>query len=106
MSNYYPYLVVLIAALVTILLRFLPFMIIRGGQTPGIIVYLGKVLPSAIMGMLVIYCLRNTEITGKGHGFIELISCLSVVLLHKWKRNTLLSIIVGTAVYMILIRIF
>lgn len=105
MSNYYPYLVVLIAALVTILLRFLPFMIFRGRQTPGIIMYLGKVLPSAIMGMLVIYCLRNTEITGRGHGIAELVACVSVVLLHKWKRNTLLSIIAGTVVYMILVRI-
>lgn len=106
MSEYYPYLVVLIAAVVTVILRFLPFVIFHGRQTPQIIMYLGRVLPAAIMGMLVVYCLRNTEIVDSPHGLPELISCVVVVLLHKWKRNTLLSIIAGTAVYMILIRLF
>ena len=106
MSEYYPYLVVAIAAAVTILLRFLPFMVFHGKETPSVIMYLGKVLPAAIMGMLVVYCLRNTEFTKSPHGIPELVSCAAVILLHKWKRNTLLSIIAGTAVYMVLIRVF
>lgn len=105
MSGYYPYLVVIIAAVVTIIIRFLPFVIFHGRQTPAIITYLGQVLPASIMGMLVVYCLRKTEIITGKHGIPELISCAAVILLHKWKRNTLLSIIVGTVVYMLLIRL-
>lgn len=105
MNDLYPYLVVLIAAVVTIVIRFLPFIVFHGRQTPPVIMYLGRVLPAAIMGMLVVYCLRNTEIAGETHGLPESISCIIVILLHKWKRNTLLSIIVGTAAYMILIRL-
>ena len=105
MNELYPYLVVLIAALVTIAIRFLPFAFFHGRQTPSIIMYFGKVLPAAIMGMLVVYCLRNTEIAEGSHGLPESISCIIVILLHKWKRNTLFSIIAGTVAYMILIRL-
>lgn len=105
MSNYYPLLVVIIASVVTILLRFLPFIIFHGRKTPEIISYFGTVLPYAIMGMLVVYCLRNTKISETPHGIPELISCAVVILLHKWRRSTLLSIIAGTVCYMILSRI-
>lgn len=105
MNAYYPYLVVIIAAAVTIILRFLPFVIFHGRKTPNTVLYLGRVLPASIMGMLVVYCLRNTNITGGSHGLKELVSCAVVIALHKWRRNTLLSIIAGTAVYMLLVNL-
>ncbi len=99
-------LIVAVVAAVTIVLRFLPFFIFGGKrQTPEIILYLGKVLPYAIMGMLVIYCLRSITTGGIGAGMAQLIACAVVVLLHLWKRNTLVSIIGGTAVYMILVQL-
>ena len=90
-------------ALVTILLRFLPFLIFRD-QTPAYISYLGKVLPSAIVGMLVIYCLKDVSLTAFPHGLPELAAGAAVVGLYIWKRNSLLSILTGTAIYMILIQ--
>ena len=94
-----------VIALVTIALRFLPFLIFSGKrQTPAYISYLGKVLPFAIMGMLVVYCLRNISFTAFPFGIPELLGCASVVLLHLWKRNTLLSIAGGTVFYMILVQ--
>ena len=104
MSAAYPYLVVAIVALTTILVRFLPFLIFRGRKTPASVSYLGAVLPAAIMGMLVVYCLRNTEILTGQHGIPELISSLIVIFLYKWRRNTLLGILSGTAAYKLLIR--
>lgn len=92
-------------ALVTILLRFLPFIVFRK-KTPPAVLYLGEVLPYAIMGMLVVYCLRNISFTGASHGIPEILSVSVVVILHKWKHNTLLSILAGTLTYMALIRCF
>lgn len=104
MSNsIYSLLLVAVVAGVTILIRFLPFLVFRKG-TPQIILYLGNVLPYAIMGMLVVYCLKNISIIEKPHGLPELISVVLVVLLHKWKHNTLISIAAGTVCYMLLIQ--
>ena len=86
------------------LLRFLPFLVFRN-KTPAYVVYLGKVLPSAIIGMLVIYCLRETNVTASPFGFPELIATAIVVLLQIWKRKTILSIIAGTAAYMLLLQV-
>ena len=97
-------LIIAVAGAVTLLLRFLPFLIFGGKrETPPYIVYLGKVLPYAIMGMLVIYCLRGISFTAAAN-FLELIACAVVVLAHVWKRNTLLSIISGTVCYMLLVQ--
>lgn len=96
---------VVVMALVTMLLRFLPFLIFRKGQTPDYITYLGNVLPQAIIGMLVIYCLKDTVITRAPFGLPELIASLSVVFLQVWRRNSLISILSGTAVYMILTHV-
>lgn len=93
-----------VMAVVTILLRFLPFLIFRK-QTPPYITYLGKVLPSAIIGMLVIYCLKDVRLTNHPYGLPELIAAACVVGLQVWKRNSLLSILAGTVAYMILIQI-
>lgn len=90
--------VIAVAALVTIVLRFAPFLIFRG-QTPPVISWLGRVLPFAIMGMLVVYCLKEPA---SAFAWKELLGCAVVALLHIWKRSTLLSIAGGTAVYMLL----
>ena len=95
-----------VIAAVTILLRFIPFLVFGGKRkTPEIITYLGKVLPCAIMGMLVVFCLKGVSPTVYPYGLPELIACVLVVALHVWKRNTLLSIVGGTACYMILIQL-
>lgn len=92
-----------VCALVTAVLRFIPFLVFGGNRkTPEFITYLGKVLPFAIMGMLVIFCLKNVTLTAYPHGIPELIGVFTVAGLHIWKRNTLLSIVVGTVVYILL----
>ena len=93
-----------VMAAVTIFLRGLPFAVFRE-HTPEYITYLGKVLPSAIIGMLVIFCLKEVSIKTAPYGIPELIAAAGVVLLQIWKRNSLISILTGTAIYMILIRI-
>ena len=96
---------VAVIALVTAVLRFLPFWIFRENQkTPPLVSYLGQVLPFAIMGMLVVYCLKDISLTGFPFGIPELIGCALVALLHIWKRNTLLSIAAGTICYMLLVQ--
>ncbi len=95
--------VVLISGAITILLRFLPF-IAFGKRRPEFIMYLGRVLPYSVMAMLVIYCLKGVNIFSDSHGIPEALSCLVVIILHVWKRNTLLSIIAGTALYMFLVQ--
>ncbi len=97
--------VILIAvmALTTTALRFLPFLVFTK-RTPSFVVYLGKVLPAALIGMLVIYCLKDVQIAAAPHGLPELIAGVSVVLLQVWKRNSLLSILAGTVLYMVLIQ--
>jgi len=104
-NTVYAFLVIIVIALITALLRFLPFFVFSGTRTvPKVIHYLGNVLPYAIMGMLVVYCLKEVSFRTFGGWLPELISVVAVVLLHVWKRNTLLSIIGGTACYMLLIR--
>lgn len=98
-------LIVAVTAIVTIALRFLPFLIFgENRKTPEIVTYLGKVLPFAIMGMLVVYCLKNVSFISAPFGLPELISCAVVAGLHVWKRNTLLSIGGGTICYMLLVQ--
>lgn len=97
--------VIIVAGLVTAATRFLPFLVFGNGKkTPDIIVYLGKVLPYAIMGMLVVYCMKNVSFIRAPFGLPELIACAAVAVLHIWRRNTLLSIAVGTIGYMLLVQ--
>ena len=99
-------LLVAVAALVTAATRFLPFLIFRKKEsTPPIITYLGQVLPCAIMGMLVVYCLKDVQFLSAPFGAPELIGCAIVAVLHIWKRNSLLSIGVGTVCYMLLVQL-
>ena len=93
-----------IMAIVTMLLRFLPFIIFTK-NTPEYISYLGKVLPAALIGMLVIYCLKDVSVVDAPHGLPELIAALAVVGLQVWKRNSLLSILAGTVVHMLLVQL-
>ena len=105
MNELHSVLIVVVAAAVTIALRFLPFLIFgEGRKTPALILYLGRVLPYAIMGMLVVYCLKGVELTAAPFGIPELIGCAVVAGLHIWKRNTLLSIGAGTVCYMVLVQ--
>ncbi|MBQ8648965.1 MAG: AzlD domain-containing protein [Clostridia bacterium] len=106
MPDIHSVLLVGVIALVTVGLRFLPFAVFSGkNKTPRFIIYLGTVLPFAVMGMLVIYCLRNISFLSLPFGLPELISVLAVVLLHLWKKNTLISIISGTACYILLVQL-
>lgn len=96
---------ILMVILGTMLTRFLPFLLFPAGKpTPKSIQYLGKVLPAAVFGLLVIYSLRDVSVLTGTHGLPELIAILVVVLLHLWKRQMLLSIAGGTVCYMLLVQ--
>lgn len=100
-----PALTIAVISLVTIGLRFLPFLIFgENRKTPPVIAHLGQVLPYAIMGMLVVYCLKDVRLTAALFGIPQAIGCAVVALLHIWKRNTLLSIGGGTLCYMLLVQ--
>ena len=102
----HPALTIAVIALVTIGLRFLPFLIFgENRKTPPAIAHLGQVLPGAIMGMLVVYCLKDVRLTAAPFGIPQAIGCAVVALLHIWKRNTLLSIGGGTLCSMLLVQL-
>lgn len=92
----------------TMITRFLPFLLFPAGKlVPKYVQYLGKALPSAVFGLLVIYCLKNVNLMQGSHGIPELLSLAAVAALHLWKRQMLLSIAGGTVFYMALVqRIF
>ena len=97
---------IIVCALVTMLTRFLPFIIFNEHRkTPKIVLYLGKVLPCAIMGMLVVYCLKDVAFLSAPYGIPEFIGIAFVALIHIWKRNSLLSIGLGTVFYMVLVQL-
>lgn len=99
--------IIIIAMVVlgTMITRFLPFIIFPADKpTPKYIQYLGKVLPSAVFGLLIIYCLKNVSIFTGSRGIPEAISIVFVVLLHLWKRQMLISIAGGTILYMLLVQ--
>ena len=99
-------LLIVVAVLVTAATRFLPFLIFgEKRKTPPVIEYLGTVLPCAIMGMLVVYCLKDISFVKNPFGLPELIACVVVAVLHVWKRNSLLSIGGGTVCYMLLVQL-
>ena len=91
-------------ALTTMALRFLPFIVFRN-HTPAYVSYLGKVLPPAVIGMLVVYCLKDMSVLAWPFGLPELIAAACVVGCQAWKRNSLLSIMSGTVIYMLLIQL-
>lgn len=98
--------VLTIAAVVlgTMTTRFLPFLVFpEGKQPPPFVRYLGTVLPAAVMGLLVIFCLKDAVFTS-WHGLPEILAILAVVLLHRWKKNIFLSIAGGTILYMVMVQ--
>ena len=102
----YEFWMLVIIMLVTMATRFLPFLLFGGKRkTPAIITYLGKVLPCAIMGMLVVYCLKDVRPLMYPYGIPELLGIALVAILHIWKRNSLLSIGAGTVFYMLLVQL-
>lgn len=105
MTDLHTWYAVAVIALVTAAIRFLPFVIFNGNRkTPKIIERLGKVLPFAIMGMLVVYCMKDIDFTNYTSFLPMLIACLVVGVLYVWKRNTLISIVSGTVCYMVLVQ--
>lgn len=97
--------IITIAAVIlgTMCTRFLPFIIFRDDNTPEFIKYLGTVLPFAVIGLLVVYCLKDA-FSGEMHGIPEMISVLFICVLHAWRRNSFLSIGLGTVLYMMLVQ--
>lgn len=90
----------------TLMTRFLPFLLFPAGKpVPKYVRYLGKVLPSAVFGLLVVYCLKGVSVLTGNHGIPELISIVFVVVLHLWKRQMLISIAGGTFCYMPLVQL-
>ena len=106
MTDTHIWLTVTVIALVTAATRFLPFLIFRGERkTPRLIRKLGRMLPCAVMGMLVVYCLKDVRFAAAS-GFVpSLAACLTVGVSYIWKRNTLISIIAGTVCYMLLVQL-
>lgn len=100
--------IMIIAALVlgTVITRFLPFLLFPAGKkTPKYVEYLGKTLPYATIGLLVVYCLKGISFTEAPHGLPEGIAVLAIALLHRWRGNSLLSIGLGTVIYMVLVQL-
>ena len=95
---------IVIISLITIALRALPFILLKGRKTPAWIEYMGRVLPFAVIGMLVVYCLKGISFTTPAGFAPALIATAVVVLSYVWKQNTLLSIISGTVIYMLLVQ--
>lgn len=97
--------VIAVMALVTFLTRAAPFLLFgRGHQPPKLVLYLGRVLPPAVIAMLIVYCLRTADLAAAANWLPQLLACLAVVGLHLWKRNNLLSIFGGTVLYMVLVQ--
>lgn len=98
--------IIAVAAAATLFIRAIPFVIFGGKrEVPETVTYLGKVLPPAIMVILVIYCIKSINLFSGNHGIPELLSIAVVAGLHIWKKNTLLSIACGTILYMILVQV-
>lgn len=100
----YELLLIAVIALITVLTRALPFLVFKDKNSP-MIEYLGDVLPYAIMAMLVVYCLKGVDFLTGYHGICEIIGVSSVILLHLFKKNTLLSIFGGTIIYMLCVQV-
>ena len=105
MNTMHSILLIAVMSAVVIFLRAVPFIVFRGSKTPAFIEYIGKYLPYAIMGMLLVYCFRETAIISWPHGLPELIAILITVGLQVWRKQALLSIVVGTVSYMLLVQI-
>ncbi len=97
------YLLIMIMALTTIAIRFAPF-VLFSKKTPSFVLYLGKVLPPCTMAMLVVFCLKDTDVSSLYSFIPELIACIYAALMQKWRHNSALSIVSATLLYMLLIQ--
>ena len=100
-------LTIAVCAAATMLTRFLPFLVFgsRGGKVPEVVEYLGHVLPAAIFGMLIVYCLKGVTPFAGSHGIPEAMAIAATIALHKWKHQTLVSIAGGTVCYVLLVQL-
>lgn len=99
------FLTILVLAFGSVFMRFLPPILFPNGKAhPKIIDELTPLLPPAIIGLLVVYCLKNVDISSATHALPELISIAAITIIHLWKKNIILSIAVGTVLYMLLIQ--
>ncbi|PFC44612.1 branched-chain amino acid transporter AzlD [Bacillus thuringiensis] len=106
MSIFQQIITISMVVLGTMLTRFLPFAVFPSDRpTPQYVQYLGRVLPSAVIGLLVIYCFKDVNLFTGSHGIPELIAVALVMVLHLWKRQMLLSIAGGTIIYMVLAQL-
>ena len=97
--------VIIVMGLAVLATRIMPVLIFgRGEKVPEFILYLGRVVPYTAMGLLIVYCLRDMPVLEAPHGLPELISLTAVTLTYLWKRNTILSVVIGTALYMFLVQ--
>jgi branched-subunit amino acid transport protein AzlD len=97
---------ILAVALGAIITRFVPFLLFpENKEQHPVVTYLGQMLPPAMLGLLVVYSLKNVDLLAPAHGMAELISIIFIIAIHLWKRNVLLSIGLGTALYMFLIQV-
>ena len=105
MTEMQAFITIMMCVLGTMVTRFLPFLIFpENKETPEIVKYLGSVLPYAVIGLLVVYCLKDTPVLTGSHGIPELIATVFIVIVHSWKKNVLLSIAGGTLLYMALVQ--
>lgn len=98
-------LTVLVMGIAVMLTRFLPFALFQGRRTPPFVKYLGTMLPAAVFGMLVVYCLKDVQFGSGYHGLPELIAIVITVAVHVWRRQMIWSIAVGTISYMLLVQL-
>ena len=105
MVNAHTFYAIAVMALITALLRFLPFLIFKGkASTPPLVEKLGRLLPSAVIAMLVVYCMKDVNFSATAGYLPASIASLLGGVLHIWKRNTLLSVISGTVCYMLQVQ--
>ena len=106
MTNVQLYISMLLLAAGILLTRAVPFLLFpTGKQTPGFVQYLGRVLPAAVFGLLIVFCLKNVSLVSGSRGIPEAIGIAAVVLLHLWRKQLLLSVAGGTVVYMLLVQL-
>jgi branched-subunit amino acid transport protein AzlD len=97
--------VIIVMGLAVLATRIVPVLIFgRGEKVPEFILYLGRVVPYTAMGLLIVYCLRDVPVFDAPHGLPELIALAVVAVSYIWKRNTIFSVVIGTALYMFLVQ--
>ena len=101
------FLTIAMGTVATMITRFLPFVVFssKDQQPPEVVRYLGRVLPAAIFGMLIVYCLKGVRVFAGSHGIPEALAIAVTIALHKWKHETLLSIAGGTLCYVLLVQL-